>query len=55
MANHDIFELGDFVLQQGATLRGARLVYKTHGTLNEDRSNVVVYPTRFGGRHMDND
>ncbi|MGI9047835.1 MAG: alpha/beta fold hydrolase [Rubrobacteraceae bacterium] len=55
MAHHDIFELGDFVLHQRATLRGAKLAYKTYGVLNEDRSNVVVYPTRFGGRHTDNE
>ncbi len=55
MTDYATFELGDFVLQHGATLRGARLIYKTHGTLNEDRSNMVVYPTRFGGRHTDNE
>ena len=55
MLDYEIFELGDFVLQDGATLRGARLAYKTYGTLNEDKSNVIVYPTRFGGRHGDNE
>ena len=30
------------VLQSGLTYRGARLVYKTHGTLNAARSNVIV-------------
>ncbi len=55
MIDHETFELGDFVLQNGATLRGARLLFKTYGTLNGDRSNAVVYPTRFGGRHPDNE
>ncbi|MDQ4127952.1 MAG: hypothetical protein M3151_08420, partial [Actinomycetota bacterium] len=55
MAHHEIFELGDLILQRGATLRGARLAYKTYGTLNESKTNVVVYPTRFGGRHTDNE
>lgn len=55
MLDYGTFELGDFVLQGGATLRGARLAYKTYGTLNEGKSNVVVYPTRFGGRHGDNE
>lgn len=50
-----IFELGDFVLKEGATLRGAKLAYKTWGTINEDRSNAIVYPTWFLGRHWEND
>lgn len=55
MIGHETFELGDFVLQNGATLRGARIAYKTYGALNAQKSNAVVYPTRFGGRHPDNE
>ncbi len=55
MADYENFELGDLVLQGGATLRRATLAYKTYGNLNEDKSNVIVYPTRFGGRHTDNE
>lgn len=55
MMNYEIFELGDTVLRMGATLRNAKLAYKTYGTLNGDRSNAIVYPTRFGGRHSDNE
>src|SRR5580692_862082 len=33
----EIAEMGDVVLQSGATLRGAKLAYKTHGTLNAAR------------------
>lgn len=55
VADHEIFELGDVVLRSGATLRGARLAYKTYGNLNGAKSNAVVYPTRFGGRHSDNE
>ncbi|HEX5569730.1 MAG TPA: alpha/beta fold hydrolase [Streptomyces sp.] len=46
--DHEMFDLGDVVLQGGATLRGAQLAYKTYGTLAADRSNVIVYPTWFG-------
>ncbi len=53
--DYDMFDLGDFRLQRGATLRGARLAYKTYGTLNADRSNAVVYPTWYSGRHWDNE
>lgn len=50
-----IFELGDFTLQSGVTLRDARLAYKTFGKLNDDKSNVVVYPTWYSGWHTDNE
>jgi homoserine O-acetyltransferase len=48
-----LFDLGDFVLQSGATLRDAKLAYKTHGTLNADKSNVIVYPTPYSAHHSD--
>jgi homoserine O-acetyltransferase len=51
----EIFDLGDVVLQHGATLRGARLAYKTYGTLNADKSNVIVHPTWFGAWHDANE
>jgi homoserine O-acetyltransferase len=51
----EIFELGDVVLQHGATLRGARLAYKTYGTLNADKSNVIVHPTWFSAWHDANE
>ncbi|KAL2610470.1 hypothetical protein R1flu_029043 [Riccia fluitans] len=53
--SYELFELGDFPLNEGATLRGAKLAYKTWGTLNEDCSNAIVYPTWFSGRHWEND
>src|SRR5260370_27255397 len=51
----EIAEMGDVVLQSGATLRGARLSYKTHGSLNAARDNAIVYPTWYGGQHTDNE
>ena len=33
----------------------ARLAFKTYGTLNRDRSNVILYPTSYGAQHMDID
>ena len=42
MPDYHIFEAGDVLLQSGLTYRGARLAYKTHGTLNAARSNVIV-------------
>ena len=55
MTDYDVFELGDFALQHGITLRGAKLAYKTYGTLNSRRDNAIVYPTWYSGRHWDNE
>ena len=50
-----IFELGEFELQRGATLRDCRLAYKTFGELNSARDNAIVYPTWYSGQHVDNE
>jgi homoserine O-acetyltransferase/O-succinyltransferase len=47
--------VADLERQGGAPLPGARLVYKTYGALNADRSNAILYPTRFGGTHEQNE
>ena len=43
-----VFEAGDVVLQNGMTLRGCRLAYRTHGTLNAAGTNCIVLNTSFG-------
>ncbi|BBN06418.1 homoserine O-acetyltransferase/O-succinyltransferase [Marchantia polymorpha subsp. ruderalis] len=53
--SYELFDLGDFPLNEGATLRGAKLAYKTWGSLNEDSSNAILYPTWYSGRHWEND
>ena len=53
MADCQIFEAGNVVLQSGLTYRNARFAYKTHGMLNADKSNVIVYPTSYGAQHPD--
>ncbi len=55
MNGYEVFELGDVALGEGATLRGAKLAYKTYGTLNEERTNAIVYPTWYSGRHWENE
>ncbi len=55
MLDYEIFDLGDCVLKSGATLRNAKLAYKTYGTLNADKSNAIVYPTWYSGQHYDNE
>jgi homoserine O-acetyltransferase/O-succinyltransferase len=49
MTDYQIFEAGDVVLQRGATLRNCKLAYKTFGTLNAAKDNVIVYPTWYSG------
>jgi homoserine O-acetyltransferase len=41
--------LGDFKLQNGKVIRNCRVGYRTFGTLNGDKSNVIVFPTWAGG------
>ncbi len=45
--------LGDLPLQSGETLRTARLVWKSYGTLSPARDNVIVYPTSYSATHDD--
>lgn len=47
------YDFGDVALQSGATLKGARVAYKTFGTLNAAKTNAIVYPTSFGTHHSD--
>jgi len=51
----ETFELGDVVLQSGATLRGAKISFKTHGQLDRSGANAILVPTFYGGRHGDYD
>ncbi len=53
--DHRVFELGDLALQGGGTLRDARIVYKTYGSLNDDKSNAILYPTSYSAQHGDID
>ncbi|RIX52158.1 alpha/beta fold hydrolase [Paenibacillus nanensis] len=53
--DYEIFDLGDVTLQSGVTLPNAFLAYKTYGRLNEEKDNVIVYPTAFGDQHVQNE
>ncbi len=48
-----VFECGDLSLQRGGTLKAARIVYKTFGTLSPKRDNVILYPTSYSAHHTD--
>src|ERR1700760_30796 len=45
------FQLGDFQLQSSEVLRNGRLAWKSYGTLNAARDNVVLYPCSYGATH----
>ena len=51
ISKYEIFNLGDFEFQGGTVLPNAKLAYKTLGTLNEDKSNVILLPHPVGGTH----
>lgn len=42
-------QLGDFKLESGEVLRDCRIGYRTFGTINADKSNVILFPTWASG------
>ncbi len=48
-----IAELGDFGLECGETLLDAKIAYRTAGTLDERKSNAILFPTWFTGTSED--
>ena len=53
--DYDLYELGDVKLLSGETLLSAKIAYKTYGSLNEDKSNVILLPTFYTGTHKRNE
>ena len=51
--DYKIFDAGNVLLQSGLTYRGATLAYQTYGTLNADRSNVILLLAPFSAHHTD--
>ncbi len=47
------FALGDLAVERGGTIRDAHVTWQTHGTLNEARDNVIVYPCSYTASHTD--
>lgn len=44
-------EIGDLVLEEGATLRGCQLAYQTLGELNAAKDNAVLVTSWYSGNH----
>jgi homoserine O-acetyltransferase len=55
MSTVSTFEVPEFTLENGGRLAPARLVYGAYGRLSPARDNAIVFPTAFGGRHVDNE
>jgi homoserine O-acetyltransferase/O-succinyltransferase len=51
--DYQVFHAGDVLLQSGVVFPSLRLAYKTYGTLNARKDNVIVYPTSFSAQHTD--
>ncbi|MER2553337.1 MAG: alpha/beta fold hydrolase [Thauera sp.] len=47
--SYTLRDIGDLVLEEGETLRGCKLAYRTHGKLNAARDNAVLVTTWFSG------
>ena len=46
---YEIFEAGDFELENGGCVHGLKLAYAVHGTLNEAKDNAILVPTWYSG------
>lgn len=51
----EYFSLGDYILQNGAIIKDAKLAYQTYGALNQTKTNVILYPTWYSGFISDNE
>ena len=48
---YELADIGDLVLEEGATLRGCQLAYQTLGELNAAKDNAVLVTTWYSGNH----
>ena len=49
--DYQTFDAGTVVLDSGRSHRNTRLAYKTYGTLNAERTNVILFMTPYGAHH----
>ena len=48
-----VINIGDLTTTSGETLTNCKIAYRTIGTLNAEKSNVLLWPTWFGGTSED--
>ena len=46
---YELFEVGNFELEEGGTIRGCKLAYAVHGKLNAAKDNAILIPTWYSG------
>ena len=46
---YELYDLGNFVLEEGGTIRGCNLAYATFGQLNATKDNAILVPTWYSG------
>lgn len=51
MADYQLFSLGNFPLECGQVLHGAKLAYKIYGELNDQKTNAILVPSWYSGNH----
>jgi homoserine O-acetyltransferase len=55
VSEYEIFELGPTSLACGIRLPAMHIAYRVYGSLNRDKSNLILYPTSYGAHHSDID
>ena len=45
----ECYDLGNFTLEEGGTIRGCQLAYATHGKLNRKKDNAILIPSWYSG------
>ncbi len=48
-----VASIGDLSLSDGGTIINCKVGYRTVGKMNKDKSNIIVFPTWFGGNSED--
>jgi homoserine O-acetyltransferase len=48
-----VLSVGDLEVERGGVIPGAKLEWQAHGTLNDARDNVIVYPCSYTATHED--
>ena len=46
---YELHDVGDFVTQEGATIRACKLAYATFGKLNAKKDNAILVTTWWTG------
>jgi homoserine O-acetyltransferase/O-succinyltransferase len=46
---YELYDLGNFVLEEGGTIRGCKLAYAAFGRLNAAKDNAILIPTWYSG------